>query len=197
MLSSSAWALREKYLCQRRKIQQKKERKKTVSLSVVPPCSALHQSPLSHSFALCAYILCNCKNHLKRHHTISKLRERAAAAADKWTKERERDRQFDRESAVWWESVRVKQCKERRRRLCFFSCYSLPFLICLLGAALGPARCGRRTEGGRLCGLNAVGAWRIIIVHTVANKMKFNVHTHTHTMHIHNEAVCVCVCTYL
>lgn len=90
MLSSSAWALREKYLCQRRKIQQKKERKKTVSLSVVPPCSApllhalsINRLALSLSFALCAYILCNCKNHLKRHHTISKLRERAAAAADK------------------------------------------------------------------------------------------------------------------
>lgn len=106
----------------------------------------------------------------------------------------ERDRQFNRESANWSESVRVKQSKERHRH---FSCYSLPFLICLLGAALGPARCGRRAAGGRLCGLNAVGAWRIIIVHTVANKMKFNVHTHT--MHIHNGSMrlCVCVCTYL
>lgn len=89
MLSSSAWALREKYLCQRRKIQQKKRMKKNSVSLCGPPLQrpslarALHRSPRSLSFALCAYILCNCKNHLKRHHTISKLRERAAAAADK------------------------------------------------------------------------------------------------------------------
>lgn len=47
MLSSSAWALREKYLCQRRKIQQKKrKKKKTVSLCG-PPCSAPHLHALS------------------------------------------------------------------------------------------------------------------------------------------------------
>lgn len=80
MLSSSAWALREKYLCQRRKIQQKKKKEKKQCLSAVPlataPLCRRHSQALfisRLSLSLCACILCNCKNHLKRHHTISKL----------------------------------------------------------------------------------------------------------------------------
>lgn len=149
-----------------------------------PLASSLHQSPLSISLSAHVY-------YVTVKTTWSAITRSANAERPA---ERERDKQFDRESANWSESVRVKQSKERHRH---FSCYSLPFLICLLGAALGPARCGRRAAGGRLCGLNAVGAWRIIIVHTVANKMKFNVHTHT--MHIHNGPVyaTVCVCVHI
>lgn len=62
MLSSSAWALREKYLCQRRKIQQKKKEKKQC-LSLWSPLAAplsCTRSPsiasLSLSLSLSAHI---------------------------------------------------------------------------------------------------------------------------------------------
>lgn len=60
MLSSSAWALREKYLCQRRKIQQKKERKKqclsTVPLAAPPLLHALSINSVSLTLSLSAHV---------------------------------------------------------------------------------------------------------------------------------------------